>query len=115
MKRPHDSPKVYRDSVTGDQREMLEKIRKAIFDVAPHAGESIRHGMLDYPGICNLGAQKHYVALYVMPEVLARHAMKFEGADCGKSCLRFRRPEQIKVTALRSLLRDVRRTRNAAG
>ena len=112
MKRPHDTPKIYRDSVTGEHKVMLEKIRKAIFDIAPHAGESIRHGMLDYPGICNLGAQKHYVALYVKPEVLARHKDKFEGTDCGKSCLRFREPSQIKVTALKALLRDVRKANN---
>ena len=111
MKREVDTPQAYRNDVSGAQREMLETIRKVIFEVAPKTDEVIQHGMLGYPGLANLGAQKHHVALYVMPEVLARHRNRFLGVDCGKSCLRFRRPEQIDPSGLRELLDDVLRTR----
>ena len=59
-------------------------VRAAIFAVAPDVEEGLRYGMLDYPGLANLGAQKHYVALYVAPEVLARHVDAFPGVDRGK-------------------------------
>ena len=107
MNRDASSPEAYRNDVTGLQREMLEAVRSAIFDVVPEAEEIIEYGMLGYPGLANLAAQKHYVALYVMPEVLARHRDAFSGADCGKSCLRFRKAEHIDSSNLHNLLSDV--------
>ena len=107
MKRDSRSPLAYRNDVTGEQSEMLETIRNAILSVAPDSAEIIEHGMLGYPGLANLAAQKHYVALYVIAAVLAEHRENFSGADCGKSCLRFRRPDQIDSERLRILLRDV--------
>jgi hypothetical protein len=92
---------------------MLETIRDVIFEIAPESDEIIEYGMLGYPGLANLAAQKHYVALYVKPAVLAEHREHFSGADCGKSCLRFRRPDQIDRERLRVLLGDVLRARSA--
>jgi uncharacterized protein YdhG (YjbR/CyaY superfamily) len=114
VKRDTGSPLAYRNDVPGEQSEMLETIRNAILSVAPDTEEIIEHGMLGYPGIANLAAQKHHVALYVMPTVLAKHRENFSGVDCGKSCLRFRRPDQINPRRLRVLLRDVIEARRNA-
>jgi hypothetical protein len=92
---------------------MLETIRDVIFEVAPATDEIIEYGMLGYPGLANLAAQKHYVALYVKPIVLAEHREHFSGAHCGKSCLRFRGPDQIDRQRLRALLGDVLQARSA--
>ena len=112
MKRDDSSPQAYRNDVLGVQRQMLETIRDLIFEVAPDTQEVIEYGMLGYPGLANLAAQKHYVALYVMPAVLAKHRIRFPAADCGKSCLRFRRPDQIDHEGLRILLCDVLEARS---
>jgi uncharacterized protein YdhG (YjbR/CyaY superfamily) len=111
MKRNNNSPLDYRNDVPGVQREMLETIRGVIYEVAPDSDEVIQHGMLGYPGLANLAAQKHHVALYVKPSVLERHRKAFPGVSCGKSCLRFRRPEQVDLDSLRGLLMDVHRAR----
>jgi uncharacterized protein YdhG (YjbR/CyaY superfamily) len=111
MQRNASSPDEYRSMIEGEQREILESIRCAVFDVAPGAREELEHGMLSYPGIASLGAQKHYVSLYVMPKVLARHSARFKGVDAGKSCLRFRRLAQLDDARLRALLADVRDAR----
>lgn len=113
MRRDSRSPAAYRKDVQGPQRELLEAIREVIFEVAPDVEEGIEHGMLDYPGLANLGAQKNYVALYVAPPVLAEHRGDFPGVSMGKSCVRFQRPEQFEAKAVRRLLRDVRRLRKA--
>ena len=70
--------------------------------------------MLDYPGIANLAAQKNYVSLYVAPAVLTRWKKAFPGTDAGKSCLRFRKLEQVDREALTGLIQDVREYRAAA-
>lgn len=107
MKRDATSPDHYVKSVPGAQRELLEAVRALVREAAPGVEEGIRYGMLDYPGLANLAAQKQYVSLYVMPAVLARHAKAFEGVDHGKSCLRFKRLDQVEPDAVRALLADV--------
>ena len=113
MRRTAATPAAYLGKVEGSQRAILDAIRATIRDVAPDIGETVEYGMLGYPGLANLGAQKHHVALYVMPEVLERHRANFPGVDCGKSCLRFRRLEQVRPGPLAALLRDVLETRRS--
>jgi uncharacterized protein YdhG (YjbR/CyaY superfamily) len=107
MYRAGSSPDAYRNDVSGRQRQILEAIRDLIFEIAPDAEEVIQYGMLAYPGVANLAAQKHDVALDVNPAVLAKHRGQLPGVDCGKSCLRFRSTKQIDPEALRDLVRDV--------
>jgi hypothetical protein len=99
--------------IEGEQHELLESIRGAIFEVAPEASEELEYGMLSYPGIASLGAQKHYVSLYLKPSVLAQHRAHFKGVDAGKSCLPPRRLAQLDDARLRALLADVREARLA--
>lgn len=114
MKRDVETPEQYLEAVPEKQRPIVERIREAIRAAAPGVRESIRYGMLDYPGFANLAAQKHYVALYVAPPVLEVHEQNFPGVDAGKSCLRFRRLEQVDDAALEALLSDLRRHRTAS-
>ena len=112
MRRNDSSPEAYRKDVLGEQTEMLETMREAVFEVAPDMEEIIESGMLGFPGVTNLAAQKHHVALYIPPGVLAEHRDRFPGTDCGKSCMRFRRSNQIDPEQLRTLLRAVLRARS---
>jgi uncharacterized protein YdhG (YjbR/CyaY superfamily) len=108
MKRDDSSPQAYRNDVEGAQCETLELIRSIIIEVAGPIDEQIQYGMLDYPGIGNLAAQKNYVSLYVKPAVLDDFRERFPGVDCGKSCMRFRRIEQVDRSALAELIEAVR-------
>jgi hypothetical protein len=117
VRRDDSSPEAYRADVRSDGApafvELFEAVRRTIVDEAPGVEEGTRYGMLDYPGLASLAAQKDYVALYVSPAVLDRHRDHFAGVSMGKSCLRFTKSEQLDRVALRRLLRDVRRYRAA--
>lgn len=95
------------DSSRGIDARHTDEILRACPDVA----EGIRYGMLDYPGLANRAAQKNYVALYVMPAVLADFKARFLGVRCGKSCLRIARLEQFDEAANLDLLQAVNRAR----
>lgn len=111
MKRDATTPAAYRRSVEAPLGPILERVRGVIRKQHPKIKEGVRHGMLDYPGLANLAAQKRYVALYVAASVLAKHKPNFPGVPAGKSCLRFSRLEQVDEAALKKLLRDVARVR----
>ena len=114
MRRDDRTPEAYRADVEGVQREILEAVRDVVLQAAPDVEECIGHGMLDYPGMANLGPQKHYVALYVAPAMMAKHRSSFPGVDAVRCCLRFRKPEQVDRQALLALLREVRAFRASA-
>jgi uncharacterized protein YdhG (YjbR/CyaY superfamily) len=107
MKRDATSPESYRNDVDGELAEMLETIRSVIFEAGTDVEETIEYGMLDYPGIANLAAQKNYVSLYVKPAVLDDFRDRFDGVDCGKSCLRFKRQDQINRELVAELIQAV--------
>lgn len=107
MQRDASSPRAYRSAVRGEQSEILEILRGLIRDVAPQIQEGVRYGMLDYPGLANLAAQKRHVGLYVAPTILEKHKKHFRGLSSGKSCLRFERRAEIDPDRVRALLSDV--------
>jgi hypothetical protein len=114
MQRDARSPDAYRNAAEGPQRELLDTIRGLVMEVAPGVVESIGHGMLDYPGLANLAAQKQYVSLYVAPSALDLHRDELAGINCGRSCVRFRRLEQVDPDVVPALLRDVLRGPSAS-
>jgi len=107
MRRDVESPKAYLADLNDKQGEIVKRIRSSIKKVAPGIGEGLQYGMLDYPGLANLAAQKRYVALYVAPEVLSRHKSAFSGVNAGKSCLRFSSLDQVDPKRVEALLEDV--------
>lgn len=104
MKRPDASPDVYIDSVEGPLRGLLVHVRGLVQAAAPDVAEGMRYGMLNYPGVCSLAAQKHYVALYVDPATVDRFRDRLGDLDCGRSCLRFKRVEQVPSDVVREIL-----------
>lgn len=46
-----------------------------------------------------LNKQKQYLCLYLNPEAIDPHRTELKAAklDCGKSCIRFRKPEQLPM------------------
>ena len=113
MKREAETPKAYLDQLEGEQLEIVKALRAAIRRAIPKFDEGLRYGMLDYPGLANVGAQKRYVALYVAPAVLKKHRKAFPGVDAGKSCLRFTKRAQADPDALDALLEEVWALRQA--
>jgi len=83
---------------------MIDTLRGLITQVDPEAEETMAYGMLGYPGLASLAAQKGYVALYVDPEVLSRFGEQLRAIDHGRSCLRFRWPDQIPIETVRAML-----------
>ena len=71
--------------------------------------ESMRYGMPACAGDAAspafaFNSQKQYISLYVSPRVHAIFAEALSGLDAGKSCIRFRKPEQVALDLLDRML-----------
>ena len=105
MQRFVSTPAAYLAQVPIRQRGLIDAIRKVILETGSGVPEKVQYGMLGYPGVASLAAQKHYVSLYVPATALAEYREAFPGVESGKSCLRFRRIDQVDRRTLRSLLK----------
>lgn len=129
------SPDVekYLGSLPDERREALESVRHVILDnLSPGFEEGVQYGMLGYyvphalypkgyhanpkqPLPCiNLGSQKNHMALYLMClyagselELSFKKSWAKSGKklDMGKSCVRFRKLDDLALDALAETLR----------
>ena len=107
---------AYLVAVPSDRRSVLEAIRAACGDLLVGFEESMRYGMPAYlrdgTGEIAWASQKHYISLYVTrTDVLAAHRDQLAGLSVGKGCIRYRRPDQIDLAVVRSMLTMTARTR----
>ena len=51
-------------------------------------------------------SQRNYFSFYADPEIVKRHRKELKGLDCGKSCIRFRKIEDVSLETLRKIVSD---------
>ena len=97
-----------------DRRAALETLHNLCRRNLPGYEECMEFGM---PGYKRNGAlefsfasQKQYIALYVKPAVANEFRSTLGAASIGKSCIRFRQPEQIDFAVIVRLLRRTEAT-----
>jgi len=127
------NPKEYLDSLPDDRKEAIRELRNSILEKLPKGfEESMNYGMLCYnvpfsiyPNgyHCNpemplpflsLASQKNFIALYHMgiyadPKLLNWFVAEYpkhskQKLDMGKSCIRFKKMDQIPYELIAELL-----------
>lgn len=101
---------AYLQTLPPDRRAVLAQIRKTIKATVPGARESMEYGMpvLRKRGwACAFNAQKRYFSLYINDfGVVKRLASNRKGLDCGRSCIRFTRAENMPPALVAKLVRE---------
>ena len=136
MKSEAETPDRYVDQLPPDRREAIKKLRKSILDNLPDGfEETMNYGMIGYvvphslypkgyhvnpelplPFI-NIASQKNFVALYHMgiyadKELLDWFTSEYPKhcstkLDMGKSCIRFKKMDQIPYSLINELVKKV--------
>ncbi|MBN1411609.1 MAG: DUF1801 domain-containing protein [Spirochaetales bacterium] len=122
----------YLNSLPGDRREIIEKVRKIILKNLPEGyEETMQYGMIGYVvpisrypqgylgdkstplPYASLASQKNYLSLYLMgvygdadSEKWLKQAYKKSGKklDMGKSCIRFKRLDDLALDVIAEAL-----------
>jgi hypothetical protein len=123
----HDvsTPEEYLAALDEPRRSEIARVHAFIRESVPELAPGIIYKMLGY-GLferetgkgkrevlakIGLASNKQYISLYVMASqdgeyVAERRASELPRVKIGKSCIRFRRFEDLDPTALRSILRE---------
>lgn len=130
------SPQEYLQTLPSDRREAMEKLQAVFLENLPDGFEErMSYGMIGYvvplsiypPGyhcdpklalpFVNIASQKNFIAVYHMgiyssPELLNWFTAEYPKhvktkLDMGKSCIRFKKPENIPFELLAELARKM--------
>lgn len=100
----------YLEHLDGPRRAALTGVRALILEVVPDAVESMKYRMptYEYGGamLCAFASQKRYMSLYVEPPILDGHREELGHLDLGKSCIRFKRIEQLPLATVSAILQE---------
>src|ERR1044072_4011924 len=99
----------YLKTVPPERRAAITELRQLCVRTLPGYEESMLYGMPSYskdgPVEISFNSQKNHISFYVLKQdVLDRYRDQLK--DVGKSCVRYRRPEQIDYGIVRKLLEE---------
>jgi uncharacterized protein YdhG (YjbR/CyaY superfamily) len=91
---------------------VLRQVRELAVKHFGSGTERMAYGMPSYTRdgdaspVFAFSSQKQYISLYVSPRVHGLHQEALQALDAGKSCIRFRKPEQIDLDLVDRMLAD---------
>ena len=100
----------YIEVLAPDRKAALEKIRTLILTTVPEIKETMQYRMPTYElgeVVCAAASQKHYVSLYMDVELVEEHRGELAHLDVGKSCIRFKKIEDLPMDTIRQILEEI--------
>jgi uncharacterized protein YdhG (YjbR/CyaY superfamily) len=108
----------YLESLTPERRAALAELRSLVFEVAPDAVETMKYRMPTYEYgdsvLCAFASQKHYMSLYMDTGIVEKHREELTGLSIGKSCIRFRKMDQLPLGTIKRMLEETVQIRRSA-
>jgi uncharacterized protein YdhG (YjbR/CyaY superfamily) len=99
----------YISGLPPEERSVIETLNRIVRSAAPKGSGSMKYGMPTYElasWIVAFNAQKNYFSFYADPKVVKRYRDELKGLDCGKSCIRFRKIEDVPLATLKKIVSD---------
>lgn len=109
MQSPAADVDAYLAEAPAERQDVLRDLRDACRELLPGFIESMSYGLPTYlrDGVAEVGwaSQKRHISLYILrTDVLDAHRDALSGLDQGKGCIRYRRPSQVDLEVVRSML-----------
>jgi uncharacterized protein YdhG (YjbR/CyaY superfamily) len=98
---------AYLDVQNPERQAALQAVRELIFEAVPEIRETMRYRMPTYEldeVVVAFASQKHYMSLYLDTELVEKYGGELAGLDCGKSCVRFKRIDDLPLDTVRAIL-----------
>ena len=91
------------------ERTVIEALDKIVRSAAPKGSGNMKYGMPTYAmgaRFIAFNSQRNYFSFYADPGIVKRYRAELRGLDVGKSCIRFRRIEEMPLETLRKIVGD---------
>ncbi len=102
----------YMAELPEERRPVMERLRALYLKMLPGYEETIEYGMPCYKldGVLqvSIASQKQYISFYGMGFLVEEFREELKGANLGKGCIRFAKPEKIDPGVIERMLEQVR-------
>ena len=109
---------AYIQEATPERQVYLAKLRELCLEVMIGYDEVMVYGMPGYQlhGTIEVGFanQKHYIALYILKDVVRANRDLLSGLSVGKGCIRFSNLKKMDMDVVRKLLEDTVKSKSPA-
>jgi uncharacterized protein YdhG (YjbR/CyaY superfamily) len=99
---------AYLEALPAERRQALSVVRALIEELVPEAQETMDYRMptIRYRGhvLVAYASPKHYMSVYSDIDVVQAHRHELPGLSVGKSCIRFKRLEQLPLDVVRQIV-----------
>lgn len=100
------------DGLATADRPIFEQLRVACREELTGWEERMQWGMPGYgpprrDNAVSFNRQKRHIALYAGPSAIERFQNRLVGIDYGKGCVRYRNADQVDLSVVRAMLRDI--------
>jgi uncharacterized protein YdhG (YjbR/CyaY superfamily) len=114
MKKKTSEVEAYFQALAPERRSALEELRSLILEAAPDGVETMRYRMPTYEYddvLCSIASQKHYMSLYMDTNIVEKYREALAGLSVGKSCIRFKKIEDLPLGTIKQMLKEAVRGR----
>ena len=103
----------YIETLEGERKEAIIRLREIVRETHPHIEESMKYRMPTYykndGSYIAYASQKQYISLYIRSEKLVlKYKPKLGKVSLGKNCIRFRKLADMKFEIIRQLLEEIK-------
>ena len=109
----------YLEALPPDRSLAVSTVRELILGTVSEAEESFDYKMPTYEAegefLAAVASQKHYLSLYMDTDLVAAHAEELSHLDCGKSCIRFKKLEDLPLDTVKVILQKTVEKRPSRG
>ena len=106
----HETVDAFLAELSDDERTVFSKVRTLLKRASSDIQESMQYRMPTYllagEPFGAFNKQKNYLCVYLPPEAIDpfRKELKSRGLDCGKSCIRFKKPADLPVDLIAAII-----------
>lgn len=109
MKYDVDQIEDYLNVIPADRREILLHLIAMVKEYFPNIKGDMKYNMPTFEPVCALASQKHYVSFYIhRTDLVEKYREELGELKVGKSCIRFKRLEQLPDMAIRKIFEEIK-------
>lgn len=99
----------YMRDLEPERWEALQTLRTMILQAVPGVKETMHYRIPTYEldeALLSMASQKHHMSLYMDTELVAKYQQDLGRLNCGKSCIRFKKIDELPLAVIERMIRE---------
>jgi len=99
----------YLDVIPSDRKQIMIKLIQLVKEYFPKIEGNMEYNMPSFEPVCAIASQKHHISLYIHRiDLVEKFRAELGNLKVGKSCIRFKKQEQIPDEIIRKIFQEIK-------